>query len=585
VVVRKGAFERLAAEMMPEPERFSVNLFGEPGTEARIAAPESGPEPTSASPDGTTKGDAVLTGAALLDGLGPAAGMWARWEAVDRSVFQAVAHMSHSAVNNFGDLMKVVDVKGYAVQTAGFLSKLVGHMGEWKVQEHLMSSGIGVSMPFTSNEPGLDMWLDGHAVNVKNYADVGLAAHEHFMAHPDIPIIVPADAANIPADALHFDPSHGMDVSALDHSDHLVIVDHALSHAETVGHAQGAIDTLGDAGPHMHVPWVTLAVSSFREGRLLFEGSTDLARAAKNIAVDTAAVGGGGFLGAKAGAAVGSLIAPGLGTLIGGLVGGIGGAIVGRSAANAIKRAPLDEAKAALQSAREHYKEAEGAAMAHAETSWQTAEREEQKRLAEEMSTVVREGETSLAALRDATAKAARLSPGDAGRLLDTAEEVLARLKERAGRRASPSFVWPLRWVAKWFAPQADEEARVVAADSQAWMAQASALKGEFTGSQEATNRVFDLVMAVPGGVDAAKAFVARAVEIRKQAYGQAAAITQKLVGLVVGLRKAAVERLRARWKRIEDEIREMLSEPKAALEAAVQKLKRELGAAGIKQT
>jgi hypothetical protein len=150
------------------------------------------------------------------------------------------------------DLLRVVDAKEYAIESAGFTNNLLGHMGEWHVREHLTDAGVAVAMPAASNAPGLDLWADGHAINVKTWENAASAASSHFSRYPDIPIIVPGDAAHIPADALHFDPSSGLDAAALAGSDHLVIVDDALSRADPLDQTNHALEIAGDPGPHLH---------------------------------------------------------------------------------------------------------------------------------------------------------------------------------------------------------------------------------------------------------------------------------------------------------------------------------------------
>ncbi len=95
-----------------------------------------------------------------------------------------------------------------------------------------------------------------------------------------------------------------------------------------------------------HFPFVTLIVSSVKEGALLLDDKTSFERAALHVAVDTGATAAGGFGGAKLGAAIGTAVLPGLGTAIGGLLGGIGGAIGGRLVAQQAKAMPLKAAVA-----------------------------------------------------------------------------------------------------------------------------------------------------------------------------------------------------------------------------------------------
>lgn len=89
-----------------------------------------------------------------------------------------------------------------------------------------------------------------------------------------------------------------------------------------------------------HIPFITIAISSFREIDLLLQDKTDTMTSLKNIGLDAVGTGGGGLVGAKAGAILGSAFGP-VGTLVGGIIGGVGGAIGGRAITNNIKQEPL----------------------------------------------------------------------------------------------------------------------------------------------------------------------------------------------------------------------------------------------------
>lgn len=107
--------------------------------------------------------------------------------------------------------------------------------------------------------------------------------------------------------------------------------------------ADGLTD-LTDFDPSGHIPVITIAISSFREFNLLMDNKTDAMSSLKNIGLDAVGTGGGGFVGAKAGALAGTAVLPGVGTVIGGLIGCIGGAIAGRTISNEIKQKPLKNA-------------------------------------------------------------------------------------------------------------------------------------------------------------------------------------------------------------------------------------------------
>jgi len=105
-----------------------------------------------------------------------------------------------------------------------------------------------------------------------------------------------------------------------------------------------------------HIPVITVAISSYREFNLLLDNKTDALTSLKNIGLDAAGAGGGGLVGAKAGAMIGSIFGPG-GTLIGMGVGGVIGAMGGRSITNNIKQRPLKKAIEEYQNNAELMKE------------------------------------------------------------------------------------------------------------------------------------------------------------------------------------------------------------------------------------
>jgi len=111
---------------------------------------------------------------------------------------------------------------------------------------------------------------------------------------------------------------------------------HGASSSEHVGF-------LADA----HFPVITVLFSSYREFQLLADDKTTFLRAAKNVAVDGAAVAGGGLLGAKAGAAAGTLFAPVIGTIVGGILGGIVGSVAGKFGATSVRFSRFESAKSA----------------------------------------------------------------------------------------------------------------------------------------------------------------------------------------------------------------------------------------------
>jgi len=579
-VVVPGAFARLAEDVLGEPPATS-GLSGRAmevsAAPERLIAPPPARDGSHPAPDES----ALRWAAAGVDAAMPGVEVWLRWSSVDDHVFQAVSHMTHEHIDGFADLLRVVDAKGYAIETAGFFNKLLGHLGEWHVQEHLMEAGHAVAMPFASNQPAVDLLVDGHGVNVKTVADAAAAAHAHFADHPDVPIVVPVDAANIPPDALYFDPVHGLDAAALAEADHAVIVDTALSHADMAEQAHGAIDVLQDPGPHAHVPWVTFAISAFREGRLLVKGSTDLARAAKNVAVDTAAVGGGGFVGMKAGAAFGALFGP-VGSVVGGIAGGIVGAIGGRAVANAIKRAPLEEAKKAYDAAILRYQQAEQEAAQYAETTWTTARTDEQQRLQEDLHRIRALHDAEVQALRERLLRTTFLDRNEARRLLKDATERIHAVVEAELASLRQKTMGFRRLIAGIVAPQQYARVRALKRDARRWKHQADALIRSWPGDREGTGLVFDLVMATPDGQAVARAHLERVGAERSKAYRALRLGAERCLSQAARARAKAVARLRDVWSAIEAEVQRRLLPAKNALVSAADQYRAELRKAGV---
>ncbi len=106
-----------------------------------------------------------------------------------------------------------------------------------------------------------------------------------------------------------------------------------------------SFDLPHDVVPHFHFPFITLALSTTREIRLLSDEKTTIGDSLKNAGLDVAGTGLGGFGGAKLGAAIGTAITPGFGTIIGGAIGGLIGGLGGRFLTDKVKTVRLREVK------------------------------------------------------------------------------------------------------------------------------------------------------------------------------------------------------------------------------------------------
>jgi len=323
----------------------------------------------------------------LVGGAVGAAGL-ADWWDVDASVLKAVEALTHEHIGNTLDLWSTVHEHHYHLGEALFTS-LRGHVGEQMAAEHLAQAGLQVEWPGASNQPGWDLGVGQHVMNIKVTANAANTLSEHFGKYPHIPALVNVDASHIPHDAVLFDPTHGLDPSTLV-GDHLTLVDQALSlhDAASAVHDAFGVDVLADA----HIPvvgvLVTVVRSGMREGKLLSSGDTDQGRALKNVAVDAATRGGGVMAGGAAGAAAGAHVdlitgglTMGLGTVIGGIAGAIAGAMGGSAVASHVRHQPLREAQDSTTRALETYAALVESQQAHVEAKVDEAQKAAQATL------------------------------------------------------------------------------------------------------------------------------------------------------------------------------------------------------------
>jgi hypothetical protein len=153
-----------------------------------------------------------------------------------------------------------------------------------------------------------------------------------------------ADAADIPDGVPTMDADELAELLAEGDVPFDAIALEGFELADVAESAQDGMDAaLGSTD--VGLPVATLVLSTYREARTLKDGQTDVVTAAKNIAVDAVAKGGGMAAGAKMGAFVGSMVAPGVGTAVGGVMGGVIGGILGGRGAKALRES---DAHAAL---------------------------------------------------------------------------------------------------------------------------------------------------------------------------------------------------------------------------------------------
>ena len=314
---------------------------------------------------------------------------------IDEHVYEAMSQLAGRQLDSIGDLRTYLESWPSAsvgeALPEGALNKLMGHLAEPIVHQHLEEFGWRVEeTPDLSNQPGYDRILNGeHAVNIKTVADHS-SLSSHFEKYPDIPVVVPGDMAGIPDNAIHLDAAGSIEqfnkMVELG-EENIVIVDNALSHAEILGRAEGVSDALLENMDVGGIPFITVALSGFREIQLLKNHDTDVTNAVKNFGLDIAGTGGGAVAGATAGAAIGSAIAPVIGTAIGAGIGSILGAIGGRKASNAVKEKPFRDALQAYEEIQNRAKKTAIAVQTEAEKQYASTVESEEKSLAKAVKT------------------------------------------------------------------------------------------------------------------------------------------------------------------------------------------------------
>lgn len=295
--------------------------------------------------------------------------------AANNHFYQAISALAGHQIDTFADLHEHVANYSHTFWNGvsnGVVNKVQGHVAEQIVAEHLQHLGHHVEFPLTSNQQGYDLIVDGtHLYNVKDVAAAS-SISSHFAHNPDINVIVPQHFGDWYEHAIHIDASTGIDhLGDSFHHAHSVVVDGGLDHDHVVNQTHHALDAAQGHVPGFHFPVVALALSSWREGNLLVDGSTEVTRSLKNVLCDVTGTGIGGGIGAKGGAAIGTFFMPGIGTGIGAILGGIAGAMAGRFFTNEVKFAPLKEASAQYSSDYDNYKESSESLKTDAENKYQ----------------------------------------------------------------------------------------------------------------------------------------------------------------------------------------------------------------------
>ena len=599
--VRAGAFDAVAAAKLgPQPVDGEVRLGN--GDYWHVEMPTIGSLPANQSPvdadrsvqrDDTRRRD--LADAALIASPGVAVAGVAVADVVrekmllDDSMLNALTQLSGQQVDGLADFLNLQSVRDYQLESI----KLRGTIGEQQSATSFEQAGHEVTWPAggptefgPSNNPGWDFQIDGQEVNIKVTQDAADAASAHFAKYPDIPMVVNADASNIPADAIYFDPEIGLDPASIV-GENVTIVNESLT-LSGIESLQGGVadvdgttdfDAAGDAIPVLS--FVVAAVhSGVREGRLARDGKTSAERALKNVGIDTASKGGGAAAGAwaggKSGAAIdamagGTLL--GIPTLIGAAAGAMGGGYFGGRASAHARLKPLRSAQTKLLSQLEAFDGDAEQARHEAEQSVQTAVGSHRVRL-EEAAAAAREAYVQLVeGLRSELSDATSLT-------VDEANELMLGRRDEV-RDVVDRYEGDLResgWIKRLLATNRVQKAQEA---SNRW--DQAAEKAVAGMASDGVGPLFDVLMALPGGRGDAEAFLDRLAATRGSVQARAVAANEHMVRVVAHERARTVKDLEKAREAAGSRARSSVSASARNVERARDSVWKELDAAGAR--
>lgn len=245
---------------------------------------------------------------------------------IDPDVVHALEFSTAQYLHGLAGIDQYAQDHFFAVDTAsadGWFERLSGYVAEQKAAAVFEHMGLHVDFAPAPNQPVWDMVVNGNHIQIKE----GIVGVKEFIAqHPGVDVYAPADVAG----AIKDPAVHALDV-----------LDKDAIHAAT----QHTLDGIhGVVSPDIHIPYITLAFSSWREAKLLWNEKTTTERALKNVALDVGGVGAGALAGSKAGGWLGSIFGV-FGSAIGAAVGAIIGGVSGKLAATGIRHIPFNNAR------------------------------------------------------------------------------------------------------------------------------------------------------------------------------------------------------------------------------------------------
>jgi hypothetical protein len=462
---------------------------------------------------------------------------------VDQSFLCAASDLFNRQMATMADLAQRLETASLG---SSFADALKGRLAERVLFDRLERLGIHAEMAQSFNQAGWDLTIGGVPVNSKLVADAA-SLSTHFAKYPDIPAVIPGDAANIPAYAVHFDSLTGHGMSGLQEvlsqgHERLVLVDDAANHAEIGNRTNDALTTTTnpEATIKYRFPWITLILSGWREAQLLDKGHTDLGTSLRNITLDVAGTSLGGWGGAKAGAFVGSVFGP-AGTVLGGILGGIGGAIFGRSVTTEIKCEDFKAAHAAYEKAYQAYTDAIADENKCITERLDGARRCEEKILADEAAAAQARLEELMHDFKLAGEAATRIEPAEAKTFLTTISGLLAtRREDLKAERTQRS------WWRRWIWPDAtilgcEEGCRVI----DAALAHLDELAAQSAGQPLNRASVYTYLGMLGFGEFEVRAALGKIDADRAEREGQIQRFAEQAVARLLALRRQAMERLK----------------------------------------
>jgi hypothetical protein len=231
--------------------------------------------------------------------------------AIDPTVLRAADFSRSEEISDIFDFGIFSDrIGSMAVESvAGAGNNLRGYVAEQIVATRLVEQGHVVTFPDTSNNPGFDLLVDGHAFQVKCLAGIS-GLREHFEKYPDMPVFANSELAEAVAATAESWAGKVFYVEGFDRE----ITDFIMEAALDAG------ASLGD----MDVPYFAVAVSTAKNLFGWWQGRIPLADLPFSVVLDGAVKGGLATAGGFSGNILGMLLFGPAGALIFGGVGGAG---------------------------------------------------------------------------------------------------------------------------------------------------------------------------------------------------------------------------------------------------------------------